>query len=99
METIVKTCDNKTVGRIKEGQINGHGENSVLTERQIRNRVGDGWAVIQDPEYNGAIFLKGKLLYHSTDRKQALVEFGKRKEKHLLFKYCGKLDPNVVYIL
>jgi hypothetical protein len=72
--------------------------NGVLTYRQIRNRVGDGWAVIQDPEFNGAILLKGKLVFHSSDRAEALDELFERKGD-LLFKYCGKVDPNVVYLL
>ena len=74
-------------------------QNGVLTERQIRNRVGDGWAVIQDPEFNGSILLKGKLVFHSSDRAKALDELFNRKEHDLLIKYCGKIDPNVVYLL
>ena len=74
-------------------------QNGVLTYRQIRNRVGDGWAVIQDPEFNGSILLKGKLVFHSSDRAEALDELFNRKEHDLLIKYCGKIDPNVVYLL
>jgi len=73
-------------------------QNGVLTYRQIRNRVGDGWAVIQDPESNGSILLRGKLVFFSSDRAKALDELFKRKG-NLLFKYCGKVDPNVVYLL
>jgi len=75
-----------------------HG-NGVLTYRQIRNRVGDGWAVIQDPEFNGSILLKGKLVFHSNDRAAALDELFERKDYDLYLKYCGKRDPNIVYLL
>jgi len=74
-------------------------QNGALSFRQIRNKVGDGWAVIQDPEFNGCILLGGKLLYHSGDRKQALKKFGSCNERDVLFKYCGKPDPNTVFIL
>ena len=74
-------------------------QNGVLTARQIRNRVGDGWAIIENAEFNGCIFLRGKLLYHSSDKQQAHEEMRRRTEKDLFFKYCGKRDPNVAYLL
>ena len=88
METTVKKTK-KTAQR----------QNEVLTYRQIRNRVGDGWAVIQDPESNGSVLLRGKLVFHSKDRAEALDELFKRDEYDLLIKYCGKRDPNVIYLL
>ena len=84
---------------VKKPKKTAERQNGVLSFRQIRNRVGDGWAVIQDPEFNGCILLGGRLLYHSSDRKQALEEFGKYKNGHFAFKYCGKPDPNVIYVL
>ena len=74
-------------------------QNGVLTYRQICNRVGDGWAVIQDPVSNGSVLLKGKLVFHSKNRAEALDELFNREEYHLLLKYCGKRDPNIVYLL
>jgi len=84
---------------IKKPKKAAAGHNVVLTYRQIRNRVGDGWAIIKDPEFNGAIFLKGELIYHSADRTKVLEEFGKSDERDVLLKYCGKPDPNTVFIL
>jgi len=74
-------------------------QNGVLTYRQIRNRVGDGWAIIQDPERNRGIFIKGKLLYHSLNKNEVVEEFCKRKEENLYFMHCMKPDPNVIYLL
>jgi len=88
METTIKKPKTAAVNR-----------NGALTERQIRNRVGDGWAIIEDPEWNGSIFLKGKLLYHSLNKDEVVDEFCRRKEKHLFFMHCMKPDPNVVYLL
>ena len=85
--------------KVKKPKIAACSLNGMLTDRQIRNRVGDGWAIIQDPEWNGSVFLKGKLLYHSADHEQAYREYGKCKNGTFLIKYCGKPDPNAVYIL
>jgi len=74
-------------------------QNGVLSFRQIRNRVGDGWAIIKDPEFDGCIFLQGELIYHSDDRAKVLKEFGRCNERDVLLKYCGKPDPNTVFLL
>ena len=84
---------------IKKPKPTAGGGNEVLSFRQIRNRVGEGWAIIENPEWNGAIFLRGELLYHSLNKDEAVEEFCKRKEKHLFFMHCRKPDPNTVYIL
>ena len=84
---------------VKKPKIKAGSQNGVLSFRQIRNRVGDGWAIIENPEFNGCILLGGKLLFHSGDRKQALEEFSKCKNGHFAFKYCGKPDPNAIYLL
>jgi len=71
----------------------------VLTLRQIRNRVGEGWAVIKNPEHEKGMLVRGELLYHSSDRLDALEEMGKCKNGHFAFKFCGKRDPNAIYLL
>ena len=85
--------------KVKKPKIMAGSRNNALSFRQIRNRVGDGWAIIKDPEFNGAIFLKGELIYHSKDHEQAYEEFGKCKDGTFYIKYCGKPDPNTVYLL
>ena len=73
--------------------------NGALTFEQIKDIVGNGWAVIKDPVFNGCIFLKGELYYHSHDKERAAEVWGKSKEKDLYLKFCGKRDPNTVYLL
>ena len=85
--------------KVKKPKITSGSRNVALSFRQIRNRVGDGWAIIKDPEFNGAIFLKGELIYHSSDHEKAYEEFGKCKDGTFYIKYCGKPDPNTVFIL
>jgi len=85
--------------KVKKPKVTAVRTNGTLSFRQIRNRVGNGWAIIKDPEFNGCILLGGKLLYHSNDRIKALDEFEKCDNGHFAFKYCGKLDPNAIYLL
>ena len=84
---------------VKKPKIKTGSQNGVLSFRQIRNRVGDGWAVVKNPEYEKGMFARGELLYYSSDRNQALEEMSKCKNGDFAFKFCGKIDPNVVYIL
>ena len=84
---------------IKKPKIKAGKQNGVLTYRQIRNRVGNGWAIIKNPVREKGILTHGELLYHSNDRKQALDELGKCKNGHFAFQFCGKIDPNIVFIL
>ena len=75
-------------------------QNGTLSFAQIKDIVGNGWAVIKDPVFNGCIFLKGELIYHSHDEDEAFEAMkAKRKEHRLYIKYCGKRDPNIVYLL
>jgi len=73
--------------------------NGTLSFEQIKDIVGNGWALIKDPVFNGCIFLKGELIYHSQDEDEAFEEMRTSKEKDVLIKYCGERDPNVVYLL
>ena len=85
--------------KVKKPKVTVNSRNDVLSFRQIRNRVGDGWAIIQNPEFNGSVFLKGELIFHSKDHEQAYEEYGKCKNGTFYIKYCGKPDPNTVFIL
>ena len=42
-------------------------KDGVLTFEEIKEIVGNGWAVIKNPEFNGCIFLRGELYFHSQD--------------------------------
>ena len=84
---------------IKKPIVKAENQNGVLSLRQIRNRVGDGWAIIKNPEFEKGQIARGELLYHSSDRKKTLHELGKCKNGDFAFEYCGKIDPNVVYLL
>ena len=69
----------------------------VLTLKQIRNRVGEGWAVIKNPEHEKGMLVRGELLYHSSDRLDALEEMGKCK-KDILHSSSAENVIQMLYI-
>jgi hypothetical protein len=91
MEATVKMYDKKAVER--------------LTERQIKRRVGEAWALLENPEYSEKqVLLSAELLYYNADKAKAREylrsQMGTRKNGgHFAQFYFGKPDPNAVYIL
>ena len=91
METTIKNRDTKTVGR--------------LTERQIKRRVGEAWALLENPEYDEKqVLLSAELLYYDADKAKVREEMrkyrGTRKNGgHFALFFYGTPDPNIVYIL
>jgi hypothetical protein len=91
METIVKTRKNKAVGR--------------MTKRQIKRRVGEAWALLENPEYSEKeVLLSAELLYYNADRDKVHEEVmkcrGTRKNGgYFAVSFFGTPDPNVVYLL
>ena len=75
-------------------------QNGTLSFEQIKDIVGNGWALIKDPVRDGSILLGGKLIFHSSNEDEAVEEMRiMRKEHRLYIKYCGEPDPNIVYLL
>ena len=91
METAVKKRSSKANGR--------------LTARQIKRRVGEAWALLENPEYSEKqVFLSAELLYYDADKENVLDEmskqFGTRKNGgHFAVFFFGTPDPNVIYLL
>ena len=87
---MVKKRNNKVVGR--------------LTKRQIKKKVGEAWALLENPEYSEKqAFLSAELLYYNADREKVHEEsrkyFGTRKNGgHFAVRFFGTPDPNVVYL-
>ena len=91
METTVTKRTDKTNGR--------------LTARQIKRRVGEAWALLENPEFNEKeVLLSAELLYYDADKKKVHEEsrkyFGTRKNGgHFAVFFFGTPDPNVIYLL
>jgi len=84
---------------VKKPKAATHSHNGTLSFEQIKDIVGNGWALIKDPVFNGYILQKGELIFHSQNEDEAVERMRVRKEKDVLFAYCGERDPNVVYLL
>ena len=99
MEKYFEILNNMEV-EVKNQKTTPHNQNVTLSFEQIKDIVGNGWALIKDPVRDGSILLEGKLLYHSRNEDEAVEKMRKmRKEHRLYMKYCGERDPNIVYLL
>ena len=86
MGTTGKSHSKKAVGR--------------LTKRQIKNRVGEAWALLENPEYSEKqVLLTAELLYYNADREKVYEEAIKYKKGHFAVRFFGTPDPNVIYLL
>jgi len=91
MEATVKIQNKKAVGR--------------MSERQIKRKVGESWALLENPVYDEKqVLLSAELLYYDADkakvRKKMREQFGTRENGgHFALFFYGTPDPNVVYLL
>ena len=70
----------------------------VLTFEEIKAVAGEGWAIIKNPVRERGVLISGELYFHSHDYEEALDAMSTSGAKHVAIKFCGKRDPNVVYI-
>ena len=75
--------------------------NVALTERQIKRRVGEAWALLESPVYERGILVSAKLLYFNTDKSKVWEEYQKSKKVHYHYalRFYGTMDPNTIYTL
>ena len=86
METTTKRRSSKAIGR--------------LTERQIKRRVGEAWAVLGNPEFNEKdVLISAELLYYNADKAKVLEKMSQCKNGTFAMFFYGTPDPNVVYLL
>ena len=91
METTVTKRTDKTNGR--------------LTARQIKKRVGEAWALLENPEFSEKeVLLSAELLYYNADRDKVHEEsrkyYGTRKNGGCFYvRFFGTPDPNVIFLL
>ena len=87
------------IATIKEPNITADIPKGILTIEQIKEIVGDGWAIFKNPVGDRKT-TRGELLFYTHDEEEAYEQFSVlRKEHYVYFTYCGKRDPNVVYLL
>ena len=79
------------------------GQEGFMTERQIKKKVGEAWALLKNPVYEKGLLVTAELLYYNADkakvREQLREKLSQNKNGHYAFFFFGKTAPNVVYIL
>ena len=86
METTVKKRSSKANGR--------------LTARQIKRKVGEAWALLENPEFNEKeVLLSAELLYYDADKAKVREQMRKYEKGHFALFFYGTPDPNVIYLL
>ena len=71
----------------------------VMTWQQIRDKVGDGWAIISNPEFKSSELVKGELVYFGYNKSDVYQREIDDEHKRVFYTYCGKRDPNVILML
>jgi len=72
-----------------------------LTYKEIKNKVGDAWALIANPEYsekNGKL-IRGILVFFDTDKKKVHEQSLNCEYKHITVRYFGEIDTNQIFVL
>jgi len=73
----------------------------LLSYNQIKEKVGDAWALIANPQYskkNGKL-KKGILLFSDTDKKKVHQKSLESEYKHITVRYFGEIDNNQIFVL
>ena len=83
METIVKK-QNKDI---------------AMTYRQIKRKVGEAWAFLENPVYERGMLTSANLLYYDSDKSKVLEQIRKYKKGHFAIRFFGTVDAKQVYIL
>ena len=73
--------------------------NEVMTWQQIKDKVGDGWAIINNPEFEGQEFVRGELFYYGYVKSDVYKRERTVGLKRVFLRYCGERDPNVILML
>ena len=58
--------------------------NEVMTWQQIKDKVGDGWAIISNPEFEGLNFVRGELFHYGYNKSEVYQKDTKgQKDKRM----------------
>jgi len=70
-----------------------------MTYVQIKKKVGEAWAFLENPVYEKGVLLSANLLYYNTDKSKVLEQISKYENGHFAVRFFGKVDKKQVYIL
>ena len=89
MEAIVKMRPEKrTVGK----------QDMPMTFMQIRKKVGESWAFLENPVYENGVLASANLLYYDADKSKVMKQFSKYKKGHFALYFFGTIDTELIYL-
>ena len=71
----------------------------AMTFGQIKKRVGEAWAFLENPVYENGTLKSASLLYYDTDKTKVLEQISKYEKGHFAINFFGTVDTKQVYIL
>ena len=74
-------------------------EDTAMTYSQIKRKVGEAWAFLENPVYERGMLTSANLLYYDSDKAKVLEQFDKYEKGHFAMFFFGKMDTKQVYIL
>ena len=72
---------------------------TTMTSARIKKKVGEAWAILENPVYEKGILVSAELLYYSNDKAKVLEQLSKCKNGHFALRFFGTIDTKQVYIL
>ena len=74
--------------------------NEVLTIDELKSRFDSEWVLLEDPEVDKQQrVVRGKLVWHSTDRDDVYRQAAARRLKHGALLFAGEMPEDAVIIL
>ncbi len=72
-----------------------------LSYKQIKQKVGEAWALIANPEYSDKTgkLLKGELVFFDKEKKKVHQKSLTCNFKHITVRYFGEIDNSVIFVL
>ena len=74
-------------------------QEAAMTSVQIRKKVGEAWAFLENPVYEKGRLISANLLYYDADKKKVLEQIPKYKKGQFAVRFFGTVDPEQVYLL
>ncbi len=74
---------------------------ALLTYNQIKNKVGDAWALIANPIYSKKTgkLIKGVLIFADKNKKKVHEQSLKCTYNHITVRYFGEIDYDQIFVL
>ena len=97
---IIKTInDMEAIVKIRHEGRNTGKQDIPMTFMQIRKKVGESWAFLENPVYENGVLASANLLYYDTDKSKVMEQFSKYEKGHFAMYFFGTIDTEQIYLL